>query len=587
MSSRIINKKGTSAPSFSVFSNGVELGAEFAIASFVVKRNVNRIPTAKLIVQDGDIAMETFDLSEGDAFIPGAEIEIKAGYDSLNETIFKGIVIKQCVKADTEHGTHLVVDMRDASVKMTVGRKNNIFEEETDSSIMEQLISDNGLTPDVESTDLVHTEMIQYYCTDWDFLLSRTDVNGQLVFVTDGTIKVAAPEIAGTGVLNLAVGHNIIEVEATMDARDQYKATKSFSWDAGNQEALEAEGKEPSLTEQGNISGSELADVIGLNEFELRHTGIVENDELQAWSDAKLMRSRLSKIRGRVKIEGYNKIQLGDTIQLEGLGGRFNGLAFVAGFCHQLSPDSAFLTDIEFGLSQEWFSTRFTNIFKPPAAGLVPPMHGLQIGVVTDLEDPEDQNRIRVQLPIIDGESEGVWARMTRPDAGAGDSNPRGIFFNPEIDDEVVVGFFDDDPRDPVILGSLFSSANPSPYDQTADNNEKGIVTRSEMKLTFDDDAVTVTIETPNGNKVTLSDDEGSIVLEDENRNKIEMTSDGITIESGGDINITTSTGDVNIEGLNISNTAQAEFSADGTAGASVTSSAIAALKGSAQTAIG
>jgi uncharacterized protein involved in type VI secretion and phage assembly len=179
-------------------------------------------------------------------------------------------------------------------------------------------------------------------------------------------------------------------------------------------------------------------------------------------------------------------------------------------------------------------------------------------------------------LPIIDSENDGVWARLTSMDA----ADSRGWVFRPEINDEVIVGFLNGDPRDPIILGSLFSSAKPSPLPPEEENKIKGYVSRSEMKFTFDDDKVIVTTETPNGNKIILSDDEGSILIEDENGNKIEMSSDGITIESAKDINIKAS-GDVNIEGVNISVKAQSQFKAEGSAGAEMSTSGQAKVKGS------
>ncbi len=58
------------------------------------------------------------------------------------------------------------------------------------------------------------------------------------------------------------------------------------------------------------------------------------------------------------------------------------------------------------------------------------------------------------------------------------------------------------------------------------------------------------------------------------------MDSSGIVMESTGDISIKAS-GDVNIEGTNVSIKANAEFKAEGSAGAEVSTSAIAVLKGS------
>ncbi len=82
------------------------------------------------------------------------------------------------------------------------------------------------------------------------------------------------------------------------------------------------------------------------------------------------------------------------------------------------------------------------------------------------------------------------------------------------------------------------------------------------------------------GNKIILSEDEGSILIEDETGNKIELTADGITLDSPGDLNINAQ-GDVNIEGVNVSLKAQAQFTAEGSAGAEMSTSGQAVVKGS------
>ena len=152
--------------------------------------------------------------------------------------------------------------------------------------------------------------------------------------------------------------------------------------------------------------------------------------------------------------------------------------------------------------------------------------------------------------------------------------------FRPEIDDEVVIGFLDADPRDPVILGALHSSAKPSPIPGADDNHEKGIVTRSGMRLHWNDDTVIATIDTPNGNQVVLSEDEGSILIGDENGNTVTLNSDGIALDSAGDIKLTAS-GDVKIEGTNVELTANATVKAEGSGGAELKSSGTTVIEGS------
>ena len=211
-----------------------------------------------------------------------------------------------------------------------------------------------------------------------------------------------------------------------------------------------------------------------------------------------------------------------------------------------------------------------------PSAGLLPAVSGLQIGVVTKIEGDSGEHRILVKMPVIGTDDEGIRARVATLDAG----DKRGSFFRPEIGDEVVVGFLNDDPRHPVVLGMLHSSKKAAPIEGSDDNHEKGFVTRSEMKVIFNDDDVSLNIETPNGNKIFITDKEGSILIEDENSNKMLMSSSGIDIESSADINIK-ATGDVNIEGVNVNAKASAQLKAEGSAGAEVSSGGSTTVKGS------
>lgn len=578
----IPTQDNTNLATFRLFSDGEEVPATVGIDSIYVTKTVNKIPKARVVLFDGSLATEDFELSAGDMFKPGKEIEIKAGYRTKEDPIFKGLIIKHSIEVKQNAPSKLLIELRDMSVKMTVGRKNRYFEEISDSDVIQQILGDYGdLTVDVESTDVTHQEMVQYFATDWDFVLSRAEVNGKLVFVDDGALTVKAPSMDEEASLLLKYGHNVFEFEAGMDARDQFASATGKSWNFIKQEIAELEGSDPGLEEQGNISASDLAAVIGLDSLEMQHTGQIPDQELQAWADAKMMRSRLSKIRGRVKIIGYSDVKPGQVIELGGFGDRFNGKAFVSSIFHELTPDQKWYTYIEFGLDQQWFSHTYDNILEKPAAGLVPAIRGLHQGIVTNIhEDPDGEGRVQVRIPVISAEDPGIWARIATLDAGEGDGNPRGTFFRPEIGDEVVVGFFNEDPRDPVILGMMHSSSKPPPYDVTEDNFEKGIVTRGQLKLTFDDDKKSVTIETPNGNKVDVNDDEGAILLEDENGNKVQLNSDGITLESAKDLNLKAS-GDFNIEGVNVTASAQSQFKAEGSGGAELSTSAQCVVKGS------
>jgi hypothetical protein len=62
--------------------------------------------------------------------------------------------------------------------------------------------------------------------------------------------------------------------------------------------------------------------------------------------------------------------------------------------------------------------------------------------------------------------------------------------------------------------------------------------------------------------------------------NVLTLNSDGISMESAGDIKIKAS-GDVNIEGKNVSVKASAQFKAEGSSGSELKSGAVTVVKGS------
>lgn len=561
-----------------VLVDGVEISGEFHVLSVSVIRELNRIPAAIIQMRDGEASASTFAVSNNDYFIPGKKIEIQLGYRSQNESVFKGIVVKHSIRI-RKKGSMLVVECRDESVKMTGGKKNRYFADKKDSDIMEEIIGSYQLQKEVKATTPDLKEVVQYDATDWDFLLCRAEANGQVVMVEDGKVIVDQPATAEEPVIAVQYGATLLELDAEMDARRQSNGIKASSWNAADQELIEVEAREPSTTNNGNLSPSDLAEVLGDDAGEIKHGGKLSQSELQAWADGRLLKERLAKVRGRAKFQGFAGILPGKIIEVTGIGERFEGKMYVSGV-RQTVANGNWETDVQFGLSTELFAETY-NLRPLPAAGLIPGVSGLQVGVVTVLEnDPDGEDRIKVRLPLVSTSEEGIWARVATLDAG----KDRGTFFRPELGDEVVVGFLGDDPRYPVVMGMCHSSAKPAPEPAKDDNHRKGYVSREKMQFIFDDEKKTVVLETPGGNKIVLSEEDKGIVIEDQNGNKITLDDSGIKIESTKDLTLKAAK-DIKIEGMNMDMKAQTAFKAAGTASAEV-SGASTTIKGSATTVI-
>ncbi len=538
-----------------ILSEGEVIDPGYELISIDIRKEVNRIPSAHLVLLDGDVENRTFPISDTEVFEPGKEIEIKLRYEgeTSDRTVFRGRVIRHGLEAD-EKGSLLRVEVKDAVVRLTQTRKSQVFRQQTDYQVIRAISQAAGLqfrAKENEARSMTkHTEIVQYHCSDWDFIVSRADINGRLVVVNDGEISLRSVNTDGSPKHSFEYGlSEIYDFETDVDASSQYEKVQSAGWDIKEQRTR-VESADSFPSSQGNLDGGRLAHAIGAGTYTLSHMVPMDANELKGWASARMLRSRMSMIRGRLSLPGFADIDLLDLIEIKGFGKRFNGRTPVTGIRHRVNGYSGWRTDLQFGLSPHWFC-REDEIQDSPAAGLLPAVSGLQIGIVDRFEDdPKKEFRVRVILPGIDPETGWVWARCASPDAGS----QRGIFFRPEAGDEVVVGFLNDDPRQPVILGAMFSSKNPPPKDYSnlsEENLKKGIVTRSGMKFGFaDDDKPSLFIETP-ASSIRLDDQAQVIRIADQHGNIITMDKEGIQLKSAKDLKIEAS-GNVEIKGSNV-----------------------------------
>jgi len=559
-----------------ILIGGTAIASWAEIYSIDIWQELNRIPRAKIAVFDGNAAEQTFRVSEEDWFVPGKTIEIKAGFSSDETPIFSGIVTGQSIKVRPGGNSILMVDCADPAVKMTTTIRSRYFYDMAESDLFNTLITGySGLSAEIESTQYIHKEILQYQASDWDFMLSRVDVNGLFCLADGGTIFIGSPDFTQDAAAVVSYGHNLLEFDAEIDSTNQFASVTGTAWDYSRTEKSEADAASSSPVSPGNLSSAELAGSLENGELILRAGSKMPDELLQNWANAKLMKQELAKVRGRAKIEGIGAIKPGSVITLEGVGDRFNGNAFVSGVKHTVARGDWF-TDLQFGVSAKWFTEEY-SVSEKPAAGMVPAVSGLQIGLVTQIEnDPDGDDRILVRLPMIDAGEQGVWARPAT--VGSGDT--RGFVFRPEIGDEVIVGFIHDDPNQPVILGSVNSSANPSPITPSDDNHEKGLITRGEIKFLINDDDPSVLIEMPSGKKISINDDDGEITISDDHGNSVVMNSGGLLLESAADITINAA-GDLNLEGTNVNIKAVASLKAEGSASADISSTGTTSVQGS------
>lgn len=158
-------------------------------------------------------------------------------------------------------------------------------------------------------------------------------------------------------------------------------------------------------------------------------------------------------------------------------------------------------------------------------------INGVVNALVTDVNDPTGQGRIKVRFPWMSDSEVGDihqsdWIRIA---AGMGGNN-RGAFFMPEAQDEALVAFEHGDVRFPYVVGFLWNGQDHPPADHV---RLRRIQSVNGHRISFLDSTEN------NGNL-------GGLVIEDAHGNTILMTNGKMTIRCVGILEIQGATVTIN-----------------------------------------
>src|SRR5712691_2421522 len=195
-------------------------------------------------------------------------------------------------------------------------------------------------------------------------------------------------------------------------------------------------------------------------------------------------------------------------------------------------------------------------------SGVANQLYGVMVGVVTNNQDPEGLGRVKVRFPWLSNEDENGWARIAAPMAG----KERGMYFLPEVEDEVLVAFEHGDVRFPYVLGALWNGQDAPPAkNDNGKNNLRVIKSRS-------------------GHLIRLNDEDGKETIEivDKQKNSIvfDTANNTITITTSKDITLAAAQGTIKLEAQKIEIKSSAETKIEAGAGLDLKASATMNIKG-------
>ncbi len=475
------------------------------------------------------------------------ELELSVLFEGEKKIMFSGIV-KSVVRELDNHINIVKIECKDKAHFLTLPYKMDDKEAKdfNNKKLRDKfkffLNKFKVTMDDTVLSDACFDEMLTYNnnSTPWEYMNSFLDAVGYLPVTRENTIVCTnLHQLENVESYVAENGINVFSFSGKMDESKRIKKYVISSWDSDKQQEVKVESKE------NKKKGGTIEEVKDSKPVYTLNTQLMI-------TNAKVFRSNVAAFQGKVNTVGNLLGRCGTYLKFQKVNPDIdNELILITQETHNLE-NGCWRTEYAFGLESAKSAAENTaakSSDNQAKMGNVNTVNGLHIGIVTQIEsDPNNDFRIRVKMPVINAQGDGVWARMTNLFAG----DTHGSFFIPNVGDEVIVGYLGGNPDTPIILGSVYSKKHKMPQDIKKENYIKGIYTKEGTKIEIDDEKKEVIISTKKGNNVRISDDQKGIQLEDENKNKITLNDQGITIESTKDL-ILKAAKNITIEGAGIS----------------------------------
>lgn len=504
----------------------------------------------------------------------GSTVKISVSTSESNSPIalMEGEITALQTEFDTG-GTFTVLRGYDAAHRLFRGRRTEAYNQMTASDIALKVAQRAGLrTGEVTSTTTVYDHVTQAGTSDWDLMQRLAADVGFEVTVREGKFGFGPPTAASRAPaaggpqnedpLVLRLGADLLRFRAVVTSAEQVKEVEVRGWDIATKQELTA--TEPAKTSSvvlPDIDPPTLAKTFGDPRYvstDVPHRTQAEVD-VAAASLAEAVAGAFAEFEGVAR--GNPKVKAGTAITVDGLGAPFDGKYTVTTSRHRLDPTTGYTT--AFSVTGVRDRTLLGLASGGGPATTAPP--GVVVGVVDDVNDPEQAGRVRLRFPWLDSEYVSGWARTVQ--AGAG--KDRGTLILPEVGDETLVVFEQGDVRRPYVLGGLYNGVDqpdsqgiPAVDGGKGTVNRRSVVSRRGHRIDFlDEDGRT--------EGVTVASGDGKVSLKlDATGTTVTLHSDGsVLIEGTRGITVDSSSAKLELKGGQISLTATQGVTVDGGAG--------------------
>ncbi|GAA2598837.1 VgrG-related protein [Streptomyces lienomycini] len=441
-------------------------------------------------------------------------------------------------------GSFTVIRGYDYGHRLMRQRRVAAYRNQKASDIAKTLVSGDGVPVGrIQPTKGTYGFISQSNVTDWDFLSRLADENkmvmyldakGKFRFVTPKP-SAGAPSPSTDGdksTFVLVAGHDILRLRAAVTAADQIGKVESRGWNVTTKKKITEIA--PATTDPGISIGSTPGTAAG----KFKPGKLVETanpydkqDEVQYAAKALAADVTSSFAELEVAVYGHPDLRPGVPVALAKVGEPFEGKYTVTSVRHHFGDGVPYESWITVS-GRQWRSlyglaSGGSGGTDPASATRLPSVAN---AIVTDVQDPLKQGRVKLQFPWLDDKYVSDWARSVQLGGVAG-----GGIFPMDVGDEVLVAFDRGALDHPFVIGGLY--------------NGRDVPTKSDVPLhdSLKKKAARHTLSDRTGNRVDLLSQrtggrkQGVRIASGNDKLTINLdrTKTEITVDSKGSVKIT------------------------------------------------
>ncbi|MYS77070.1 VgrG-related protein [Streptomyces sp. SID5926] len=441
-------------------------------------------------------------------------------------------------------GSFTVIRGYDYGHRLMRQRRVAAYRNQKASDIARKLVAMDGVSIGrIQATKGTYAFISQSNVTDWDFLARLADENKMIMYLdSKGKFRFVTPKpSAGAPSPNtdgdqstfvLQAEHDILRLRAAVTAADQIGKVESRGWNVTTKKKITETA--PATTDPGiNIKWTPGTAAGKFKPGKLVETANPYDKQDEVQNAAKALASDVTASFAELEVaaKGHPDLRPGVPVALADVGTPFEGKYTVTSVRHHFGDGVPYESWITVS-GRQWRSlyglaSGGGGGSDPASAARLPSVAN---AIVTDVQDPLKQGRVKLQFPWLDDTYISDWTRSVQMGGVAG-----GGIFPMDVGDEVLVAFDRGALDHPFVIGGLY--------------NGRDVPTKSDVPLHdgLKKKAVRHTLSDRQGNRVDLLSQrtggrkQGVRIASGNDKLTINLdrTKTEITVDSKGSVSIT------------------------------------------------